>query len=56
MGQGRVLGADQAKADGMVDGVMTFDQVLRQVSRSLASKGRSAQEQTRQRLALLALE
>lgn len=56
MGQGRVLGADQAKADGMVDGVMSFDQVLRQVSRGIAPRGRSAQEQQRQRLALLALE
>lgn len=57
MGQGRVLGADQAKAEGMVDGVMTFDQVLRQVARSITPpKGRSAQEQHRQRLALLALQ
>ena len=57
MGQGRVLGADQAKAENMVDGVMTFDQVLRQVARSIAPpKGRSAQEQRRAQLALLALE
>jgi signal peptide peptidase SppA len=57
MGQGRVLGADQAKSQGMVDGVMTFDQVVRQVAKSMtpARNGR-AQEQTRQRLALLALE
>ena len=57
MGQGRVLGADQAKAENMVDGVMTFEQVLRQVARSIAPpKGRSAQEQRRAQLALLALE
>jgi signal peptide peptidase SppA len=56
MGQGRVLGASQAKSAGMVDGVLTFDQVVRHVARSLQPKGRSAQEQRRQRLALLALE
>jgi signal peptide peptidase SppA len=28
MGEGRVLGADAASAEGMVDGVMTFDQVV----------------------------
>ena len=56
MGQGRVLGASQAKAEGMIDGVMTFDQVVRHVARSAQPKGRSAQEQQRQRLALLALE
>ena len=57
MGQGRVLGATQAKAEGMVDGVMTFDQVLRHVQRNAATpRGRSAQDIHRQQLALLALE
>ena len=56
MGQGRVLGASQAKAEGMVDGVLTFDQVVRHVARSAKPAGRNAHEQQRQRLALLALE
>ena len=34
MGQGRVLGADAALAAGMVDGVMTFDDVVRKMQRS----------------------
>ena len=57
MGQGRVLGASQAKAEKMIDGVMTFDQVLRHVQRGAAPmRGRSAQDQQRQRLALLDIE
>jgi signal peptide peptidase SppA len=58
MGQGRVLGAAQAKAENMIDGVMTFDQVIRHVQKSIApaARGRSAQEQQRQQLALLALQ
>ena len=55
MGQGRVLGAAQAKDQKMVDGVMTFDQVVRHVARIAQTKGRNA-EQQRQQLALLALE
>lgn len=58
MGEGRVLGADQAKAQGMVDGVMTFDQLVKHVQRSTASNSsarRSAQEQTGTRLQLLSL-
>lgn len=35
MGQGRVLGADAAMAAKMVDGVMTFDQTIKQVRTSL---------------------
>jgi capsid assembly protease len=31
MGQGRVLGADAALAENMVDGVMTFDQVVKKM-------------------------
>lgn len=63
MGQGRVLGADQAKAEKMIDGVMTLDQVIRQAQRlaaqgaqAAAPSGRSAAEQRRQQLQLLALQ
>ena len=57
MGQGRVLGATQAKAEGMIDGVMTLDQVIRHVQKgAMAPKGRTAQDQQRQRLALLEIE
>jgi signal peptide peptidase SppA len=38
MGQGRVLGAAAAQAQNMVDGVMTFDQVLRRVAKSLQQR------------------
>jgi signal peptide peptidase SppA len=55
MGQGRVLGATQAKAEGMIDGVMTLDQVIRHVQRSAKPAGRNAAEQQRQQLALLDL-
>lgn len=57
MGQGRVLGAAQAKAENMVDGVMTFDELVRHVQRSSAPAGRKAEsDRTRQRLALLSLQ
>jgi signal peptide peptidase SppA len=49
MGQGRVLGADQALGEGMIDGVMTFDQVL-------AKLGRTAALGARPRLARAQLE
>ena len=41
MGQGRVLGADAALAEKMVDGVATFDEVVRKMQRDSRS-GRSA--------------
>lgn len=41
MGEGRMLMADAALAAGMVDGVMTFDQVVRKMAGS-ARSGRSA--------------
>jgi len=56
MGQGRVLGAAQAKAEGMVDGVMTFDQVIRHAQRTTGPKGRSASHQRATQLTLLALQ
>ncbi len=34
MGQGRVLGADQAMAEKMVDGVATFDEVVKRMQRN----------------------
>lgn len=39
MGQGRLLGADAALAAGMVDGVMTFDQVVQRMVRSARVQG-----------------
>lgn len=35
MGEGRVLGADDALAQGMVDGVMTFDDVVQKMQRDM---------------------
>ena len=37
MGQGRCLGADAALAAGMIDGVMTFDQVIKKMQKDLRS-------------------
>jgi signal peptide peptidase SppA len=43
MGQGRVLGAQQAVSEKMVDGVMTFDQVVRHMQKAAKpAPGRSA--------------
>jgi signal peptide peptidase SppA len=39
MGQGRVYGADQALSEGMIDGVMNFDQVVSKMSKSIRSGG-----------------
>lgn len=55
MGEGRVLGADAAKAAGMVDGVMTMDQLVRHIQRGAKAPGRSAQQQNATRLAILNL-
>ena len=57
MGQGRVLGADEAKAQGMVDGTMTFDQLVKHVQRATgtSTNRRSAQQQAATRLQLLSL-
>jgi signal peptide peptidase SppA len=38
MGQGRVLGADQALAEKMVDGIMTFDEVVKKMQRDAKQK------------------
>jgi signal peptide peptidase SppA len=37
MGEGRTLGAQAAKAAGMVTGVMTFDQVLQKMARDISA-------------------
>lgn len=42
MGQGRVLGADAAVAEQMVDGVATFDQVVNKMRKSSKSPATSA--------------
>lgn len=43
MGQGRLLGADAALAAGMVDGIMTLDQVLQRMVRSARVQGGARQ-------------
>jgi ClpP class serine protease len=50
MGQGRVLGADAALAQGMVDGVASFDEVLRKMRK--ASKPTVAARASPSRLSL----
>lgn len=52
MGQGRVLGATQAVTEGMVDGIMTMDQVIKRMQ---AGGGRSAAERRATSLRLLDL-
>lgn len=52
MGQGRVLGADAALAQNMVDGVATFDEVVKKMRRA-AKQGASRLKQARDSLALL---
>jgi capsid assembly protease len=42
MGEGRVLGADAALAAGMIDGIMTMDQVFRKMQRAGRSSSASA--------------
>jgi hypothetical protein len=56
MGQGRVLGADDAMAEKMVDGVKTFSQVVKDMQRAQPAprQGRSALA-NRNELDLLAL-
>lgn len=44
MGQGRVLGADAALAEGMVDGIMTFDDVVRKMSKAIRTGGGAGAE------------
>jgi signal peptide peptidase SppA len=42
MGQGRVLGADAALAEKMIDGVMPMEEVLRKMQRSAKTSARSS--------------
>jgi len=57
MGQGRVLGADQAIAEKMVDGKMTFDQVVRHMQKSMKpAQGRSAHAAAQRRIQLAEAE
>lgn len=44
MGQGRVFGADQSLAESMIDGIMTFDEVVKKMSKSMRSGGGSNAE------------
>lgn len=55
MGQGRVLGAEQALAEKMVDGIESFDSVLRRMQRAAAKPGRSAQAARARDLQILEL-
>lgn len=52
MGQGRVLGADAALVEKMVDGIATLDEVIRKMSRS-ARAGRSSLKAAQASLAIL---
>jgi signal peptide peptidase SppA len=55
MGQGRVLGADQALGEQMIDGVLTFDQVLQKLGRR-SSALRVAQANRQRELEILAAQ
>lgn len=55
MGEGRVFGATQALASGMVDGIATFDQVVKKMmSSAKPARGRSARANANE-IALLSL-
>jgi signal peptide peptidase SppA len=57
MGQGRVLGADAALAENMVDGIMTFDQVIKKMQKearaAAASRGAPANRLAAARLSIM---
>ncbi|WP_424195520.1 S49 family peptidase [Ampullimonas aquatilis] len=46
MGQGRVLGADAALAENMVDGIASFDEVVKKMQRAGKASAKSAARQT----------
>jgi signal peptide peptidase SppA len=52
MGQGRMLGASDALSAGMVDGVMTFDQVVKKMQ-AASKPNRSALKSAQNRLSIL---
>lgn len=41
MGQGRVLGAQAALAENMIDGVMTFDELVKKMQKDAKESSRS---------------
>ncbi|MBF3389890.1 S49 family peptidase [Burkholderia pseudomallei] len=53
MGQGRVLSASSAKAENMVDGVATFDEVVRKLAKTIGQGGTQSQAPKPSRAALL---
>jgi ClpP class serine protease len=56
MGQGRVLGADAALSQNMVDGIATLDDVIKKMrrdARQLSKPGATRLRQARSALALL---
>lgn len=54
MGQGRVLSASAAKGENMVDGVSTFDEVVRKLAKTIGQGGTQSQAAPKQsRVALL---
>ena len=50
-GQGRVLGAQAAQSAGMVDGVMTFDDVVKKMAKDIKASNRNQASQGTSRLA-----
>ncbi|CAK1277702.1 peptidase S49 [Burkholderia pseudomallei] len=53
MGQGRVLSASAAKSENMVDGVATFDDVVRKLAKAIGQGGTQSQAPKPSRAALL---
>ncbi|ARK56300.1 peptidase S49 [Burkholderia pseudomallei] len=53
MGEGRVLSASAAKAENMVDGIATFDEVVRKLAKTIGQGGTQAQTPKSSRAALL---
>ncbi|CAJ4440168.1 peptidase S49 [Burkholderia pseudomallei] len=53
MGQGRVLSASSAKAENMVDGVATFDEVVRKLAKTIGQGGTQSQAPKPSRASLL---
>lgn len=53
MGQGRVLSASASKAENMVDGVATFDEVVRKLAKTIGQGGTQSQASKPSRAALL---
>ncbi len=50
-GQGRVLGAQAAQSAGMIDGVMTFDDVVKKMAKDIKASNRNQASQGTSRLA-----